>query len=440
MPGKGAERRPCRRAVFVISISLAAVVAQASAGGAAASERPDRLSGRNWSPNGEWLGLNWPERDELFFISMKSGLSYMLRPAGNVEAEKGPVFTAQQAAPRDRRRYSKWLASPGFGKLTLLRWAPDSSAAAYRVDSKTLGVFAPQEERVTHVLRAPTPLPWVKPDALELSFELVAAEPDRPARYVMRLVRPGGEVVKTIAFTDPQQIRCVGATRHRGSSYLSFDRRFVLYPRVGPDGWRIVREPAQEDGQPQPLTEPTKQPPIHWRLSDDDQYLAVTDGVVLTVGKLDDWAQAKTIPLTHSSVTLDWSPDGRHLAYIEKTSLSVLSRESTQPVLITRSCSTRFWGWRGSRLYYRDSSKSPADLFYAEAESVNEPKQLVKARHWDHAPRDVTISPDGKQMACVVAEIDYRGRVVWQLWRIALQPAAEWELLYELRPASARLH
>jgi hypothetical protein len=394
----------------------------------------DKLAGRSWSPDSEWLALNWPERDELFIISVKSAESFMLRPAGDIRLEEGWVFQPQHGRPADPRRSSKLIAAPGLGRLTLAEWSPDSRAVAYAAAPKMLGIFSIPQETVTARLPAQTPLPWHKPGQLRVDFELVAAAGGRPACLWMRVQRADGTTVKEIAFTEPRELRHMATVRFRDASFLSADSRFVLYPRFSEQGWRLWREPVTAADSARAVSAPGPEPPQLWQLAEDGRFLAVVAGRTLSVGPLEEPARAQTIALEHGSATMKWSPDGRFLAYTDKDSLFLLPREGGERVLVSRSWSSRFWGWRGTRLYFGDVQKGPTELFYVDAEQPGPAARLVRTRHWAVAPRETSISPDGRRLVCVAGDIDYAGRIVWQLWQIALEPGAEWQMLYELRP------
>jgi hypothetical protein len=66
--------------------------------------------------------------------------------------------------------------------------------------------------------------------------------------------------------------------------------------------------------------------------------------------------------------------------------------------------------------------------------SVRQTQVTTKPARWDSATCEVKLSPDGGQLACLVVEIDYMGRALWQLWHTEVQTNAEWQLLYELKP------
>ena len=412
---------------------------------AAQGDSTDRLGGSSWSPDGQWLAINWPERPELFVISLKSGVSFMLRPAGEIQLEVGQVFSAQAPSGQaDLRRTTRVVASPGRDKLTLLEWSPDSARVAYQAGAGTNALFSVLEGAVKRRMAASDVLPWHKPDELRVTFELVHPGPDRPTRYSMRVEKLDGTIVRQIAFEDPREIRCIGTVRYHDTSFLSANRQFILYPRVTTNGWQILRE-SLADGvtAAQPLTKPSPHEPYQWQLSSDDRFLALVEGDALTIGALDDWGRAKTISLPHDSVTVRWSLDGRFLAFLDGRALYVLApslksglaRDGDQPKLVTENCPQRFWGWRGSRLYFGDSRTDLTNFSCVDADHLGPATQVTtKSTRWESATREVKLSPDGGQLACLVVEIDYAGRALWQLWHTAMQTNAEWQLLYELKP------
>jgi hypothetical protein len=422
-------------------------------GATARADSTDRLGGSSWSPDGRWLAFNWPERPELFVISPKSGASFMLRPAGEIQLEGGQVFSAQaQSGQADLRRTTRLVASPGRDKLTFLEWSPDSASVAYQAWAGTNALFSVLEGTVSRRMAASDVLPWRKADELRVIFELINAGPDRPTRYSMRVEKLNGAIVKQIAFEDAREIRCIAAVRYHDTSFLSANRQFILYPRVTTNGWQILRESlAGGASAPQPITKPDPHEPYQWQLSSDDRFLALVQGDTLTIGALDDWGRTKTISLPHDSVTVRWSPDGRFLAFLDGRALYVLApildlesdsrrgsgpaRDGDQPKLVTENCSQRFWGWRGSRLYFGDPRTDLTNLSCVDADHLGPPAQVTtRSTRWGSATREVKLSPDGTQLVCLVVEIDYMGRALWQLWQTAVQTNAEWQLLYELKP------
>jgi|SRR5579859_1562518 len=403
----------------------------------AQDHRVDRLGGSSWSPNGEWLAFNWPEHPDLFIISLKTGRSFTLRPAGDLELERGQVFASVSPGGSTDLRHASWIvASPGQDRLSPLQWSSDSAHLEYQVDTKSNAVFSVLDENITRRLAATEVPPWLKADELRVTLEFVVPTKDRPERYRMRVEKLDGTVMKEIAFDDPRELRQVATIRYHDTSFLSANHQFVLYPRITSSGWQIMREPlAGAATTPQAVTKPTPREPYQWQLTGDDQFLAVVNGLVLTVGALDDWSQAKTIPLPHDSVTINWSPDGRFLAFLDGGSLYVLARNSDKPELVTENCASHFWGWRGTRLYFGDARSDLTNLSYVDAEHPGPPKQVTTKPHeWETATRDVSLSPDGTRLTCLVAKMDYTGRAVWELWQTSVQTNADWQLMYELKP------
>lgn len=103
-----------------------------------------------------------------------------------------------------------------------------------------------------------------------------------------------------------------------------------------------------------------------------------------------------------------------------------MPRDGDKPRLIAENCSPAFWGWRGSRLYFGDRRTDLTNLSRVDTEHLGPPEQVTaRARQWETATREVSLSPDGQRLVCLVAEIDYPGRAVWQLWQCAVQTNAE---------------
>lgn len=410
---------------------------------AAQDHRIDRLGGSSWSPNGEWLALNWPERPDLFIISLKTGKSFTLRPAGDVDLslETGQIFAARPQPGSSDASHTWFVASPGRGPLSLLEWSPDGAKCAYQTGGPTNALFSVTEGTVARRMAMSEIFPWHKPDELHVTFELVVPRQDRPEQYWLRVAKSDGTVLKQIVFEDPRVIRRLAAIRHHDISFLSTSCQFVLYPRLTGSGWQILSESLAAGAAPQAITQPGPREPYQWQLSSDDRFLALVEGDALIVGALDDWPHARTISLPHDSVTISWSPDGRFLALLDGHSLSVVAplragqaRDGDHPELVTDNCSPRFWGWRGSRLFFGDPRTDLTNLSCVDAEHLGPPTQVTRARDWETATRDVRLSPDGQRLTCLVAEIDYAGRAVWKLWQSAVQTNAQWRLMYALSP------
>lgn len=404
----------------------------------AQGDHADPLGGSRWSPDSEWVALNWPGQPELFLISLKTGASFTLRPSGDLQLDGGKVFATQAPAVGiDLRHTTRTVASLGRDRLTLLEWSPGGKQVAYQATPQTNAVFSILEESVKRRVASSQPLPWHKPDELRVTFELVSATSDHPAGYWMRVQRLDGSTVKQVAFDDLREIHLIPAVRYREVSFLSANGKFVLYPRaVGSNGWQLVREPLVEtNAVPQPVTKPSATEPYQWQLSHDDRLLALVEGDTLSIGAADDWAHAKKISLPHESVLVRWSPDDKFLALLDGHELSVMGRDDDRPKLVTDSCSSRFWGWRGTRLYFGNAVTDLTDLSYVDAEHLLSPTRVsARKREWESATREVSLSPDGTRLVCLVPETDYAARTVWQLWQRSLQQTnAEWQLMYEIK-------
>jgi hypothetical protein len=428
--------RPTRLAASVMMLLACVTVFCLVTGAGAEGYNLDRLGNPGWSPDSKSVAFNWPERPELFVISMKTGASFFLKPVGNnFDVEGGQVFSTQaKTGDTDPHHTSYVVASPGRDTLTLLEWSTNSAQFAYRAGMQTNALFSVVEGIVTSKLPASEVLPWHKKDELRMAFDFVAPSQDRPERYWTRVETLGGSVIKQINFEDPREVRRMMAVRYHDTSFLSADHEFVLYPRVTSDGWQIMREPLTGSVTPQAVTKPDSREPYQWQLSGDNRFLALVEGDVLMVGALDDWEHAKTIKLPRDSVSISWSPDGRFLGLLDRRSLYVLPRDGDELKLVTENCAQRFWGWRGTRLFFGDARTDLTDLSCIDAEHLGPPTRILRARQWETATRNVWLSPDGTRLVCLVADIDDVGRAVWQLWESAVQTNAQWQLMYELKP------
>ena len=85
------------------------------------------------------------------------------------------------------------------------------------------------------------------------------------------------------------------------------------------------------------------------------------------------------------------------------------------------------------QLIFGDAKTDAPNLCTIDAESHSQPAQIVQARAWGSAPREISLSPDGNQMACLVSEFDSEGRPELRLWVIELKTGSKWELLYAFR-------
>jgi hypothetical protein len=432
------RRQLAAKIVFTLAIGVSSATALANG-------ELDTFSNQAWSPDSTWLAFNPIDRSELFFTSFKAPLHLLLRPMGDISLDLHGIVSPNAPTAEVLRRTGKdarTVPSPGRSKLSLLEWSRDSKAVAYQIDRNTRGIFSVSDASVTQRLSKADALPWWKHDDLRITFELVGATKDRAPGYWIRAVRPDGTVVKQVAFENSREIRQLTVLRFRNVSFLSPNNRFLLYPRFGEKGWQLILDPIQGDSVPRALTDPSSTPPYEWKLTNDARYLAVAESeYTLKVGDIDDWANAQKVPLANLAVTISWSVDGRFLACNDKQLLFLLTRAGDKDgalgdlLMVTDSCSPRFWGWRGTRLYFGDARTDPTNLFYVDAERPGlRPIQIVKARDWQSAPREISVSPDGSRMVCLVIEFDSEGRALPQLWQIALQPGAQWELVYSFKP------
>ena len=384
-----------------------------------------------WSPNSEWLAFNWLNQDDLFVISVNTGVSYWLKGVQTVPQEDSLVLSSEaptrETIARSRLVVTKTVPSPGVGKLSLLGWAPDSRSLAYRLGQGGRAIFSVTEGRVTRQLKDEEPLPGQTSDELHLSFQLVPAAADQPTRFWIRVRRLNSSVLKEIAFDRPPEVRLVSAVRFRDVDFLSHTGRFLLYPRLGESGWQLLSEPVAGPGAARAVTPPAAEAPYEWKLTRDDRYVAMADHARLTVGDLNDWAHAQSIPSTNQTITATWSPDGKFLAFVDKRSLFLLERGRTEPVLVSDNCAPRFWGWRGDRLYFGSARTDRSNLFMVEPAHSPQPVELVKTPTWQSAPREVSVSPDGRRLVCLADEIDGSGFVRMNLCQFPLQRDAAWE-------------
>jgi len=402
----------------------------ASVAGARGNGRLNTFPGGGWSPNGEWIALNIPERKELYIVSAKSGYTFLLMPVG-MKMEMTGVFSSAAPTTMTNKpaenptsasetpvRPTRQIPSAGTGRLAPLEWAPDSRLLAYTIERERRGVFQLSDDSV-HDVPAAKPLPWAPPHRLDITFDYGHGSETNSERYVVRARRQDGSPGKEVLFETPAEMAQIGVTRRR-AHFASPTGEFFLYPRQTGDGWRLMREPMDKTGVPAPVTMPAANPPYDWRFSADGRYLAVADAEWLTYGAMDAWAEAQRVPVKGMLAVAQWSPDARFLAFSDKQSLHVVARESNTPTRVSTFCSPRFWGWRGTRLYFGDAQTNPSAIYYVEAHNLTNVQQIVKAGNWQTAPREIGFSPDGRQVACLVANFDGSGRQFWQVWRHTL--------------------
>ncbi|MCS7049269.1 MAG: hypothetical protein NZ483_08255, partial [Verrucomicrobiae bacterium] len=173
-------------------------------------------------------------------------------------------------------------------------------------------------------------------------------------------------------------------------------------------------------------------PPYEWKLTRDDEGLLVVERDQLLWGRLRDWDNARVYRYAGAAVTAAWSASGRYLAWQTKQSLYLCARDEDKPVLVSDHCAPRFWGWRGERLLFGDSRASRANLFEVELET-GKARQLLTAHSWQVAPQEMSLSPDGQRLACLVHQFDGNGVGFWELWVAPLKPDAKWELIFAWR-------
>jgi hypothetical protein len=383
-----------------------------------------------WSPDSKWLVVPDPVGNELLLVQVQTGRSYRLKPVGDLELGSESVFTDKPSAEKpqfEQPRESRVIPVFGTGKLRAIEWWPDSAHLVYQSEGKRRAVYSLLEEKTVQRLGPTDPLPWRRADDLQLAYEYRPAVTNQAARYWIRVQKPDGAVVKQVVFEDPREVLQVGVFRYREPSVLSNDKTFLLYPRLAPKGWQLMRDALAADAKALPITEPSANAPYAWALTGDDRWLAVADENALTVGQIEQWNQAHKIPLDKLDVALAWSPDGRFLAYNDKDQLFLLQRGSDAPTRVSNFCAPRFWGWRGLRLYFGDARTSPANLYYIEPAKPTNAVQVVKSKLWETAPRDLSISSDGRILACQVADLDWAGRPISQLWIYPLLRSAEVE-------------
>jgi hypothetical protein len=390
----------------------------------------DGYNGKGWSPDNHWLAFNPIGENSLFFLSPHDGKSYLLKPVGDAFVDRRNTFSGESPARAGRRLATATIivSSPGQSKLEIVDWSPNVNAVAYSLDRKTRGVFSLLEQAVTSRISASEPLPWESKSDVRVVFETTTA------RCSLRIAQPGGKIVKEVTFEEPKEIRQMSLLRFSDVSFLSPDKQFLLYPRFKDSGWQLFRESVAGDGPPRALTEPAPDPPLEWKLSPDSRSLAVVESPTrLQVGAVDDWAHAQNISLSNLWLTVAWSPDSRYLAGNAKELLYMLAPGTNDLALVSDFCSPIYWGWRGTRLFFNDVRAHSTSLWGVDVERSRKPEQIVKPREWQSAPHDRTISPDGTMFVCLMMEQDPEGQLSPQVWKIDLNPNAEWQKLYTFK-------
>lgn len=388
-----------------------------------------------WSPDGRWVVFNWPLRPELFVVEIATGRAYRLQPVGDYRPEAGIVVAPDASGSSDgrgRMRAAIGIPSPGTGKLTWEEWSPDSRFFLFRYGKNQLAIYGVDERRVTELLAPPARPPWVDAAELTVEFESRRATEDVPAAVILRVRRASGEPVKEIAFTQITEMGHINAMRFRPITFLSHRRDFVLFPQRTEAGWHLMRASLTHAEPPSPLGAATAEPPYEWKLSADDEGLVVVERNRVVWGSVRDWANARTHPYSGAAVTAAWSDSGRYLAWQTKQSLYVCHRDHPAPKRVSDECAPRFWGWRGERLVFGHSRDSRANLYEVEPET-GEVRPVLKAHPWQAAPQEISLSPRGDRLACLVHQFDGNGVGFWELWVAPVRPDATWELIFTWR-------
>jgi hypothetical protein len=360
----------------------------------------------------------------LFFISLKSGRSYELKPVGPVELKTTEVFSSGPPSAA-ARRVAKIVPSWGTGKLTVLDWAPDSWTAAYQIGRENTGLFSLSDEAVEKHFPSGGLLPWQSADDLRFTLDL---ETETGGRLAVE--KRGGAVVKEVHLTNTDELTQISLARYHDADLFSNTKQFLLYPRFVADHWHLMLDPLATNASARILADLGAERPYGWKLTPDDRVLAVATKGTLWVGAVDDWAKARKIPMSYSSVAMSWSPDGKFLAYNANQSLYCLAVDGATVTEITTNCTQRFWGWRGKRLLFGDARTNRTNLYGWDSDTASNAVQLVTSRTWQTSPRYVGISPDGSMLACLITEFDGSGNLVAQLWKIALTPGSAWVQAY----------
>lgn len=388
-----------------------------------------------WSPNGRWLVFNWPLRNDLFVVEADSGRAYRLQPVGDYKPEAGIVVAPDAsgaAGARGPTRPAIGVPSPGTGKLTWEEWSPDSRYFLYRYGKNQRAIYDTEQHRVTEIVVMSAQAPWTDPAALRVDFENRRATDELPAAMVLRVRRPSGEVLKEIEFTQTAEMSHLNAMRFRPITFLSHRGDFVVYPRLTEDGWCLMRARVSNDDSPTPIGSPGPDPPYEWKLTADDEAMVVVERDRLVWGRLRDWANASAHRYGGAAISAAWSGSGRYLAWQSKQSLFLCRRDGGEPVVVSDYCAPRFWGWRGDRLLFGHSRASRANLFEVNPED-GKVRQILTAHAWQVAPQEISLSPNGERLACLVHQFDGNGVGWWELWVAAVRPDATWELIFAWR-------
>ena len=399
------------------------------AGAVLARDYLDALEGHCWAPNSQWLAVNKPTGEELLFISVRTNLSYLVKPVGHFDLETINIFSSEMTtneAPRKLVGLGRIIPSYGTSRLTIAEWSPDSKKAVYQIDPQQNGLFLVEEGLVVRRMPASEVPPWKQSVALQTSVEFVNGQ-----TYRLRAGKRDGTTVKEVLFTDRREAAQVGLAELNKASFASANGSFLLYPRCTEPEWELVCDPLAA-GAPRRSLPLQNAPPKDWELSTNDEYLAVLTTNRLLVGAIAAWDQARQIPFPSIQCDIEWSPDDHYLAYWTNGALYVLPRGSDQPVLVTKDCRSRLWGWRGCRLLFCKNRSKWGDVFGVEADKPDVILQLARAPHWPpYTPLKISVSPDGKQIVAVILEFDYDGRPTHQLWHARLGSDTEWEQIYD---------
>jgi hypothetical protein len=416
----------------------------------------DSTRGGGWPPDSKWLAFNPVNQDNLLIISLAGRKNFLLRPTGEILLDTSNVIAPTGSEParttsvarieRGMEKFALAISSPGRGKLEALEWSPKSDVVAYKIDRYRRATFSVLDQSVTGIYAPNEPLPWMRPDARRVTFDFERATTNRPSRYVIRVVTADLTPVRELSFEHPREVQRLSLLRGTESTFLTPDGQTLIYPRFHDGRWQLVTEPVTDSAGPQPLTEPAPGAPYEWRLSPNGKYLAVVEGASsLAIGPLTDWSKAERVTYSNLTMSVEWSPDGRFLAANDRRVLYLLEFDPAAGKVVGglqtvyHPVSAQYWGWRGSRLIFNPSAGHPADLLFLDtADGDRIPRVLVKARQWNSAPAVRTISPNGKTYVCLFMEISGTGQYVHEIWRIQLEPTAQWELVHRWIPEGER--